>query len=107
MGGQRSTLAIAARPAVDDVGGSRRDSAAGDVFAALVLRFGGEFREMPGLRLTPQQAARLFGVQAEVALAVLDELERLSVLARSSDGRYASSADADHGTRFESTRLDR
>lgn len=57
--------------------------------AALVARFGGEFREMPGLRLTLPQAARLFGVQADVAFDVLDELRRASVVARASDGRYA------------------
>ena len=44
--------------------------------AALTLRFSGEYREMPGLRLTPPQAARLFGVEADIALAVLDELRR-------------------------------
>jgi hypothetical protein len=57
--------------------------------AALTLRFHGEYREMPGLRLTASQAARLFGVEAECALAVLDELRRTSVLARWDDGSYS------------------
>ena len=56
---------------------------------ALVTRFAGEFREMPGLRLTSAQAGRLFGVHVAVATVVLDELVRADVLARSCDGRYA------------------
>jgi hypothetical protein len=49
----------------------------------LALRVRGEFAEMPGLRLTAPQAARLFGIELGVAQAVLDELRRASVLARS------------------------
>lgn len=63
--------------------------------AALTLRFHGEYREMPGLRLTPPQAARLFGVEADVAVAVLDELRRTSVLELSADGSYALISDED------------
>src|SRR5262249_47334407 len=48
--------------------------------SALAQRVRGEFAEMPGLRLTAPQAARLFGVTAVVARAVLDELRRASVL---------------------------
>jgi ubiquinone/menaquinone biosynthesis C-methylase UbiE len=62
--------------------------------AALTLRFAAEFREMPGLHLTARQAARLFGVETTVALAVLDELRRTSVLVLSTDGKYSLSADA-------------
>src|SRR6185436_17679913 len=57
--------------------------------AALTLRFSGEYREMLGLRLTPPQAARLFGVEADIAVAVLDELRRTSILALSDDGHYS------------------
>ena len=57
--------------------------------AALARRFVGEFSEMPGLRLTLRQAARLFDVDPHLALAVLDELRRASVLALSNDGRYS------------------
>ena len=52
--------------------------------SALAVRVRGEFGEMPGLRLTVPQAARLFGVAPEVAHAVLDELRRASVLTCSS-----------------------
>jgi hypothetical protein len=38
------------------------------------LRLTAEFREMPGLRLTPQQTARLIGVDLETASSVLTAL---------------------------------
>ena len=40
----------------------------------LLLRVRGEFREMPGLRLTTAQAARLFGLSAATCEAVLHAL---------------------------------
>ena len=43
---------------------------------------------MPGLRLTVRQAARLFSVAPDVADAVLHELRRASILARSDDGAF-------------------
>ncbi len=49
---------------------------------------------MPGLRLTSHQAARLFGVEADIALAVLDELRRASVLALSDNGSYSLISEA-------------
>ncbi len=33
-----------------------------------------EFREMPGLRLTPAQATRLWGLEQETCAAVIDRL---------------------------------
>lgn len=33
-----------------------------------------EFREMPGLRLTPEQATRLWGIESETCRAVIDSL---------------------------------
>jgi hypothetical protein len=55
----------------------------------LAVRVHGEYREMPGLRLTVRQAARLFNVAPDVADAVLDELRRASLLVRSADGAFA------------------
>jgi hypothetical protein len=55
----------------------------------MALRVHGEYREMPGLRLTVRQAARLFSVAPDVADAVLHELRRASILARSNDGVFA------------------
>ena len=40
----------------------------------LAIRVHGEYMEMPGLRLTVRQAARLFGMAPDVADAVLNEL---------------------------------
>ena len=55
----------------------------------LAARVRGEYGDMPGLRLTVRQAARLFGVPPDVANAVLHELRLASVLARSSDGTFS------------------
>jgi hypothetical protein len=57
--------------------------------SALAIRVYGEYREMPGLRLTVRQAARLFSVAFDLADAVLHELRRASILARSNDGAFA------------------
>ena len=59
-----------------------------EVMTALAVRVHGEYREMPGLRLTVRQAARLFSVAPDVADAVLHELRRASILACSSDGAF-------------------
>ena len=59
-----------------------------EAMTPLAVRVRGEYREMPGLRLTVRQAARLFSVAPEVADAVLHELRRASILARSDDGAF-------------------
>ena len=40
----------------------------------LLCRVREEFREMPGLRLTPAQASRLWGLELEMCSAVIDRL---------------------------------
>ena len=40
----------------------------------IVYRIREEFREMPGLRLTPAQATRLWGLEQEMCAAVIDRL---------------------------------
>jgi hypothetical protein len=40
----------------------------------IVSRIREEFREMPGLRLTPAQASRLWGLEEETCIAVIDRL---------------------------------
>ncbi len=40
----------------------------------LVYRIREEFREMPGLRLTPAQATRLWGLEHDTCRAVIDSL---------------------------------
>jgi hypothetical protein len=39
-----------------------------------------EFREMPGLRLTPAQATRLWGLENETCRAVIEQLVAASFL---------------------------
>ena len=39
-----------------------------------------EFREMPGLRLTPAQATRLWGMEEDTCRAVIDRLVEASFL---------------------------
>jgi len=58
---------------------------------ALALRVRGEFAEMPGLRLTVLQAARLFGVAPDMAHAVLEDLRRAAVLTYSHRKTYSLS----------------
>jgi hypothetical protein len=57
--------------------------------ATLARRVRGEYAEMPGLRLTVPQAARLFGVTPDVAHAVLETLRQASVLKCSDLGKYS------------------
>lgn len=56
--------------------------------AALVSRARSEFTEMPGLQLTPRQAARLWAVDVETATDILGVLVRADFLV-SRLGRYA------------------
>jgi hypothetical protein len=60
-----------------------------DSLTALSVRLNGEYREMPGLRLTVRQAARLFGIELHVAATVLDELRSSRVLTLATDGAYS------------------
>jgi hypothetical protein len=76
--------------------GSSDARALSDTMAALAVRMRGEYKEMPGLRLTLRQAARLFGIPPDVAGAVLHELRRASVLALSSDGAFSLIAEPSH-----------
>jgi hypothetical protein len=57
--------------------------------APLARRVRGEYEEMPGLRLTVPQAARLFGITTDVAHAVLETLRHTSVLKCSDLGQYS------------------
>jgi hypothetical protein len=66
-----------------------KGTGAPEVMTPLAVRVRGEYKEMPGLRLTVRQAARLFGLTPDVADAVLHELGRASILARSDDGAFS------------------
>jgi hypothetical protein len=69
--------------------GRPEPDAAPDENTSLAARVRGEYEEMPGLRLTVAQAARLFGLAPAVAHAVLDDLRRASVLNCSDRGTYS------------------
>jgi hypothetical protein len=58
-------------------------------------RVQGEFREMPGLRLTPAQASRLWGLDSVSSQALLDALVDARFLLRTHDGAFMRRADAD------------
>jgi hypothetical protein len=55
---------------------------------ALLNRIRGEFLEMPGLRLTRQQAQRLYGLEAALCQRALDRLVELEFLCVKSNGTY-------------------
>jgi len=54
----------------------------------LLYRIRGEFLEMPGLRLTTQQAARLWHMDMAVCASVLARLVADRFLARTRHGAY-------------------
>jgi len=56
-------------------------------------RLRGEFLEMPGLRLTVQQAQRLCGVEPTICKPVLDALVEVKFLCVKPDGSYARASD--------------
>jgi len=60
---------------------------------ALLQRVYGEFLEMPGLRLTCQQAQRLWGLDESACLQLLECLVDAKFLCRPGPGMYARAAD--------------
>ena len=58
-------------------------------FQTLVDRVRSEFLEMPGLRLTLPQAARLWGLDLRSCEAVVDALVRCEFLQRTASGTVA------------------
>lgn len=59
-------------------------------FELLASRIKGEYREMPGLRLTLPQACRLWHIDPAVCEQVLDSLMREGVLHRTHEGAYVA-----------------
>ena len=55
----------------------------------VVRRIRAEFLEMPGLRLTPAQATRLWGLEPATCEAVIDVLVRREFLRRTPAGAVA------------------
>jgi|SRR3954454_9898345 hypothetical protein len=58
--------------------------------AAVVHRIAAEFREMPGLVLSVEQASRLLGVEPASCERILASLARQGLLRRRSSGSYGS-----------------
>jgi hypothetical protein len=56
--------------------------------APLVRRIRSEFLEMPGLRLTPVQASRLWDVDRQTSEAILDVLAAIGFLFKNRNGAY-------------------
>jgi len=54
----------------------------------LLQRIEREYEELPGLRLTPAQAQRLWGLDGPTCGAVLTTLVDAGVLHRTPDGRF-------------------
>jgi hypothetical protein len=55
----------------------------------IIRRISCEYLEMPGLRLTSEQAQRLWGLDRQSCSEILAELVATSFLTRTPDGRYA------------------
>jgi len=56
---------------------------------ALVWRIRGEFEEMPGLSVTLDQAARLFGLPRDIIARILERLTETRVLYRRRNEQFA------------------
>ncbi len=54
----------------------------------VLQRIQGEYVEMPGLRLTPAQAQRLWGLERDVCDALLGALVDARFLSQTRDGAY-------------------
>jgi len=85
---QISTAQISA-PVRERCTESHNGASTPEAMSPLATRVHGEYREMPGLRLTVRQAARLFSLAPDLADAVLHELRRASILTCSNDGAFA------------------
>jgi hypothetical protein len=57
----------------------------------LERRIRGEYNEMPGMRLSPRQAARLLSIESGVCASMLDALVESGFLRRDRNGLYARS----------------
>jgi hypothetical protein len=57
----------------------------------LERRIRGEYKEMPGLRLSPRQASRLWSVDCSTCADMLDALVESGFLRRDRNGLYARS----------------
>jgi hypothetical protein len=61
---------------------------------SLLARIRGEYREMPGLRLTPAQARRLWQLDPPICDAILNALLAEGFLSQTRDGSFIVSSAA-------------
>ena len=59
---------------------------------SLLARIRGEYREMPGLQVTPAQARRLWQLDAPVCDAILKALLEEGFLTQTRDGSFIASS---------------
>ena len=59
-----------------------------EVWRATVARVRGEFEEMPCMRVTPEQASTLLGLERPVSIWVLERLASEGFLSRTDQGEY-------------------
>lgn len=64
------------------------DHPRGEGIMPLLYRVRSEFLEMPGLRLTPAQAARLWALDRQTSERILDGLTMAGFLFRNREGAY-------------------
>jgi hypothetical protein len=64
----------------------------------VLQRIQGEYVEMPGLRLTPAQARRLWGLERDVCDSLLGALVDAKFLSQTRDGAYVRTEGARPGT---------
>jgi hypothetical protein len=69
------------------------DFLAQETRALMTERVRGEFREMPGLTLTPAQACRLWSLDAATCADVLSHLVESGFLSRRADGAFCRASD--------------
>ena len=58
------------------------------LWQATMNRVRGEFREMPGMRVTTQEAESLLGLNGHLSAWVLERLEAEGFLSRTAQGEY-------------------
>jgi len=59
-----------------------------EVWRTTVTRVRGEFEEMPCMRVTPEQASTLLGLEPPVSIRVLECLTHEGFLSRTEQGEY-------------------
>ena len=64
------------------------DHLRGEGIMPLLYRVRSEFLEMPGLRLTPAHAARLWALDRQTSERILDDLTMAGFLFRNREGAY-------------------